>query len=236
MYCNVHVQHVLCSSIVNNNTRIVILYYAGLLQKVPEMHLMDPPTASYNFIHKTLQEFLTAWHVSSTSPEKQRKFVQKALTNHNLDLTLRFMAGLIKFQPQSPEGYGGFAEISFETNDIERWIESFHWIYETQNPAIIQSMIKNGEQKLDFTNMWTDLNPFDLHVMGYCIANGLTSWNLDFNKSMSDECVKMLCLVERGNAFYHITNLDLSAIPLSISNTSLIGEYSISLAILSKSS
>ena len=103
------------------------LYPSGLLKKVPQLYLGSSSTASYNFIHKTLQEFLTAWHVSSLPSLEQRAFVRDALTNPNMVMTVWFMAGLTKFQT-SPEDVGGFADIviSLETGYKGRLIENLH--------------------------------------------------------------------------------------------------------------
>ena len=200
------------------------LYPSGLLQKVPQLYLGSSSTASYNFIHKTLQEFLTAWHVSSLPSLEQRAFVQDALTKPNMAMTVRFMAGLTKFQT-SPEDVGGFADIviSLETGDKKRLIENLHWMFETQNPAFIQMLMETKEQTFNCSD--THLNPFDLYVLGYCVANSSTlcAVNLAYCK-MTDECMRMMFLAEEGKAFHHITSLDLSWNVISIPSASLLGE------------
>ena len=201
------------------------LYPSGLLKKVPQLYLGSSSTASYNFIHKTLQEFLTAWHVSSLPSLEQRPFVQDALTKPNMAMTVRFMAGLTKFQT-SPEDAGGFADIviSLETGDIQRLIENLHWMFETQNPAFIQRLIGTKEQTFDCSG--TRLNPFDLYVLGYCIANSSTLWAVNLaGSSMTAECMRLLFLVEEGKAFHHITSLDLDRNSISIPSASLLGEF-----------
>ena len=200
------------------------LYPSGLLKKVPQLYLGSSSTASYNFIHKTLQEFLTAWHVSSLPSLEQRAFVQDALTKPNMAMTVRFMAGLTKFQT-SPEDVGGFADIviSLETGDKKRLIENLHWMFETQNPAFIQRLMGTMEQTFDCSD--THINPFDLYVLGYCIANSSTLWAVKLERcSMSDECMRMMFLVEDGKAFYHITSLHLGENSISNRNASLLGE------------
>ena len=200
------------------------LYPSGLLQKVPQLYLGSSSTASYNFIHKTLQEFLTAWHVSSLPSLEQRPFVQDALTKPNMAMTVRFMAGLTKFQI-SPEDVGGFADIviSLETGDKERLIENLHWMFETQNPAFIQRLMGTKEQTFDCSG--TRLHPFDLYVLGYCIINSSSLWAVNLAKcSMTDECMRMMFLVEDGKAFHHITSLNLHNNSISIPNASLLGE------------
>ena len=180
--------------------------------------------ASYNFIHKTLQEFLTAWYVSSLPTSEQRVFVKDFLTKPNMAMTVRFMAGLTKFQTSS-ENMDALANIviSLETTDEQRLIECLHWMFETQNPTFIQRLMGNKEQTFECSN--TSLNPFDLHVLGYCIANSCTLWSVDlFECDLTDECMRMLFLVEEGKAFDHITSFNLTGSTITASMASLLGK------------
>eukprot|EP00731_Ephydatia_muelleri_P004522 Em0002g698a len=179
----------------------------GLLQKVPQLYSTGSHKASYNFIHKTFQEFLTAWYVSSLPTSEQRIFLKDSLTKPNMAMTVRFMAGLTKFQTSS-ENMADIA-ISLETTDKQRLVENLHWMFETQNPTFIQRLMGNKEQTLDLSE--GHLNPFDLYALGYCIVNSSTLWSLNLRQcGLTDECMRMLFLVEDGKAFDHITSLDLS--------------------------
>ena len=178
----------------NDVLTIHYFYSSGLLQKVPQLYSTSSPKASYNFLHKTLQEFLTAWYVSSLPTSEQRVFVKDSLTKRTMAMTVRFMAGLTKFQTSS-ENTDGLADISLEKGDDQRLLESLHWMFETQNPTFIQSLMKNKEQSLSLNG--THLNPFDLYVLGYCIANSSTLWSVSLkNCGLTDECMRMLFLVE----------------------------------------
>ena len=149
--------------------------------------------------------------------------MQDALTKPNMAMTVRFMAGLAKFQT-SPEDVGGFADIviSLETDDKKRLIENLHWMFETQNPAFIQRLMGTKEQTLNCSH--TQLNPIDLYVLGYCIANSSTLWAVNLAScSMTDDCMMMMFLVEEGKAFHHITSLDLEGYSISISTASILG-------------
>ena len=139
-------------------------------------------------------------------------------------MTVRFMAGLTKFQT-SPENMDALADIviSLETTDEERLIESLHWMFETQNPTFIQRLMGYKEQRFQCSE--TLLNPFDLHVLGYCIANSCTLWSVNLLEcGLTDECMRMLFLVEDGKAFDHITSFDLSFITITASVASLLGK------------
>eukprot|EP00731_Ephydatia_muelleri_P004615 Em0002g791a len=138
-------------------------------------------------------------------------------------MAVRFMAGLTKFQT-SPENMDDLADIviSLETTDEERLIESLHWMLETQNPTFIQRLM--GYKEKTFKCSGTVLNPFDLHVLGYCIANSSTLWSVDLEYChLTDECMRMLFLVEDGKAFDHITSFSLSSNTITASVASLLG-------------
>ena len=215
------------TSMVSNDVFIMMfllhsLYPSGLLQKVPQLYSTGSHKASYNFIHKTLQEFLTAWYVSSLPTSEQRIFLKDSLTKPNMAMTVRFMAGLTKFQTSS-ENMADIA-ISLETTDKQRLVENLHWMFETQNPTFIQRLMGNKEQTLKLSV--AHLNPFDLYALGYCIVNSSTLWSLGLGHcDLTDECMRMLFLVEDGKAFDHITSLDLSGNRgFMTTSTSLLGK------------
>ena len=132
--------------------------------------------------------------------------MKDSLTKPNMAMTVRFMAGLTKFQTSS-ENMDDLANIviSLETTNKHRLKESLHWMFETQNPTFIQRLMGNKEQTFE-----CQLNPFDLHVLGYCIANSSTLWSVNLSFcDLDDECMGMLFLVEDGKAFDHIKSLKL---------------------------
>ena len=98
--------------------------------------------------------------------------MKDSLTKPNMTMTVRFMAGLTKFQTSS-ENMDDLAVIviSLETTEKQRLIESPHWMFETQNPTFIQRLTGNKEQTFECSEI--SLNPFDLHVLGIkCVLLG----------------------------------------------------------------
>ena len=141
-------------------------------------------------------------------------------------MTVRFMAGLTKFLTSSEDvdGLAGMV-ISLETSDNQRKIENMHWMFETQNPSFIHRLMGHKEQTFDCLGTTCRLNPFDLYVLGYCIANSSTLWTVDLGYCfLTDECMKMIVLVEEGKAFHHITSLRLTENTISTPMASLLGE------------
>ena len=136
--------------------------------------------------------------------------MKDSLTKPNMAMTVRFMAGLTKFQTSS-ENIDDLADIviSLKTTDKRRLVENLHWMFETQNPTFIQRLMGNKEQTLDLS--FDHLNPFDLYALVYCIVNSSTLWSVDLEFcDLTDECMRMLSLVEDGKAFHYITSLNLS--------------------------
>ena len=153
--------------------------------------------------------------------------MKDSLTKPNMAMTVRFMAGLTKFQTSS-ENMDDLADIviSLETTDKQRLVENLHWMFETQNPTFIQRLMGNKEQTLDLM-LFNRLNPFDLYALGFCIVNSSTLWSVKLSFChLTDECMRMLFLVEDGKVFHHITSLDLTGNGGCVTtSTSLLGKF-----------
>ena len=148
--------------------------------------------------------------------------MEDSLTKPNMAMTVRFMVGLTKFQTSS-ENMDDLANIviSLDTTDTQRLVESLHWMFETQNPTFIQRLMGNKEQSFECSH--AGFNLFDLHVLGYCIANSSTLWSVNLNDcDLIDECMRMLFLGEDGKALDHITSFNLSNSKITASTASLL--------------
>ena len=181
----------------------VPMLYTGLLQEVPELYLESSGSSSYHFLHKTVQEFMTALHVSSLPPAERAEFIRTSFGKSNMTMVVRFMAGLTKFQSQDDiEGILAFQE------KVERGLlESLHWLFEAHDPGLVQKCMGHREWTLNLGG--ENLDPFDCYVLGYCIANSRQPWNLSLHLcSINGQCVKMLMMVEKGRAFDYIKTID----------------------------
>ena len=74
--------------------------YTGLLQEVPELYLESIGSSSYHFLHKTVQEFVAALHLSTLPPGEREGFVRSSFGEGSMRMVMRFMAGMTKFQSQ----------------------------------------------------------------------------------------------------------------------------------------
>ncbi|KAL5517569.1 hypothetical protein EMCRGX_G003135 [Ephydatia muelleri] len=174
----------------------------GLLQEVPELYLESSGSSSYHFLHKTVQEFMAALHVSSLPPGERAEFIRTSFGKSNMTMVVRFMAGLTKFQSQDDiEGI-----LAFQEEGGRRLLESLHWLFEAHDPGLVQKCMGHIEWTLQLYR--EDLDPFDCYVLGYCIANSRQPWNLSLlDCSINGQCVKMLMMVEKGRAFDYIKTI-----------------------------
>ena len=181
----------------------VPMLYIGLLQEVPELYLESSGSSSYHFLHKTVQEFMAALHISSLTPGERADFVTTSFRNRNMTMVVRFMAGLTKFQSKDDiEGV-----LAFQKEGKMRLLESLHWLFEAHDPGLVQKCMGHREWMLQLVAV--TLDPFDCYVLGYCIANSRQPWNLSLPIcSINGQCVKMLMMVEKGRAFDFIKTID----------------------------
>ena len=181
----------------------VPMLYTGLLQEVPELYLESSGLSSYHFLHKTVQEFMAALHVSSLPPGERAEFIRTSFGKRNMTMVVRFMAGLTKFQSQDDiEGI-----LAFQKEGGRRLVESLHWLFEAHDPGLVQKCMGHREWTLQLELQ--NVDPFDFYVCGYCIANSRQPWNLSLRMcSINGQCVKMLMMVEKGRAFDYIKTID----------------------------
>ena len=182
------------------------MLYTGLLQEVPELYLESSGSSSYHFIHKTVQEFMAALHVSFLRFGERVKFARNSFDKSNMAMVVRFMAGLTKFQTQDDVD----SVVEFQKESEMKLVESLHWLFEAHNPELVQKCLGDREWTLELDAK--TLDPFDCYILGYCIANSRKPWILILRLcSINQECVKMLMMVEKGKAFDYIKAIDLDS-------------------------
>ena len=114
----------------------------GLMQSVPELYESKAMSAvSHNFLHLTLQEYLSAVHISAFSQYAVVEALESMSGKKHLTVVLRFLAGLTKLAP--PNAYGPFTSwvLSFFKKspvqcvkslqrDALGFINTMHWLFE----------------------------------------------------------------------------------------------------------
>ena len=169
-------------------------------------------TASYNFLHLTIQEFLAAYYVSKLPLSEQAQVIDDSVGKVHLVIMLRFYAGLTKFHSQQSSDSsvftpaGSFRRYYYSKNSSK--LESLRWMFETQEKQLLRQTLGTETQDLDLSHQ--TLAPFDCYVIGYCIAYSECQWRLNLSWfTLGEEGMRML---SRGSndCFHRVQAIDLS--------------------------
>ena len=155
----------------------------GLTHRVRELHGGKDGQFSYHFIHLTLQEFLSAYHITQLPQEKQDQVIREHIEIGHLNMVVRFYFGLIQ-----PNHFTS-AMISQHLSDYEK-ATAYHWLFEAGD-RVPEELRSNKEVSVRSSYSW---NPLDYYAVGHCISHYQFQWKLDFSSaSMGDEGVEMIC-------------------------------------------
>ena len=154
----------------------------GLVHGVRELYGGEDGQLSYHFIHLTLQEFLSAYHITQLPQRNQEQIIRKHVDTGHLNIVVRFYFGLTK-----PNHFTS-RMISEHTPD-RRQATAYHWLFECGDVETIS--VKLREVSVRSSYWW---NPLDYYVLGYCVSHYEFQWKLDLSyASMEDEDIEMLC-------------------------------------------
>ena len=183
----------------------------GLMHGVRELYGGKDGQLSYHFMHLTLQEFLSAYHISQLPPDTQQQIIKRRLRRGHLTIAMRFFFGLTKSNPFTT---------SLISHHITSQVDSksprvFHWVYEGGD---VGELSKPGRTvKVKSTYAWS---PLDYYVLGHSIPLFNFKWDLDFNStSMGDEEVKTF--VQGLSACKDINCEEITKVNFSDNNISL---------------
>ena len=144
-------------------------------------------SASYNFLHLTIQEFLAAFYISTRPPLQQIQIIGDSVGKRHLEIMLRFFAGLTKFHSQqsSDETPAGWLQTYYKSGSK---LECLRWMFEAQDEELLRQVLGSGTQDLDLSSQ--TLSPFDCYILGYCIAKSDCQWKLQCK--FGEEGIKMM--------------------------------------------
>ena len=150
----------------------------GLMQEVPQLYT-EGGTSSYHFIHLTLQEYLTAVHISQLPAHEQTRLFQEHVNSGHFKMTMRFLAGQTKLANIPPE-------ITMDTE-----LNYFHFLFEAKDISLTSRTLGSDEKVIWSHYSWT---PLDYYVTGHAISYSNCSWRLDFRySSIDDEKFELFC-------------------------------------------
>ena len=151
----------------------------GLINGVRELYGGENGQLSYHFIHLTLQEFLSAYHITQLPQEKQEQIIRKHVDTGHLNMVVRFYFGLTR-----PNHFTSRMILEHLSDYGEA--TAYHWLFECGDVETITEELR----KVPVTYSW---NPLDYYVLGYCVSHYEFRWKLDFSfASMEDEDIEML--------------------------------------------
>ena len=190
----------------------------GLMQSVPELYESKATSAvSHNFLHLTLQEYLSAVHISTFSQDAFVEALEGMHGKKHLTVVLRFLAGLTKLAPQK----GSFisrARAFFKKSPIQcvkslqrdtlGFIDTMHWLFEAQDEELLSQVLGRNIQDRNLSSLF--LSPFDCYVLGYLLVNCQCKWKLSLKScSITEEGMSMFA--SNGDGSFHgvvVLNLD----------------------------
>ena len=153
----------------------------GLMQEVQQVYTQGK-ASSYHFTHLTLQEFLSAVHISQLPTDEQTKLIQDHLGSGHFKMTLRFVAGLTKLANVPPE----------ITRKLRKDGALFNWLFECKDTSVTTRTLGSDEMVVVWSHYsWT---PLDYYVTGHVISHSNCPWRLIFSQSsIDDEKFELFC-------------------------------------------
>ena len=183
----------------------------GFMQSVSQLYVMHGQKMSHNFLHLTFQEFLAALYIQTTmTPAQQLEHFQRHKEGR-LTVVLRFLAGLTKLSAVTCEQLRGLlGEPHIEESDecqsqycnpmkpnVCVSVHHTNWLFEAQNPDLVQSLLHNHTAAFTFTKNMLQL---ECYSVGYCIAHSHSKWLLTFKGDFKVDKLNMIANgVETGN-------------------------------------
>ena len=155
----------------------------GLMQEVPQVYTQGK-ASSYHFTHLTLQEFLSAVHISQLPTDEQTKLIQDHLDSGHLKVTLRFVAGLTKLANVPPEITRKLRK------DDDNNLTLLHWLFECKDTSVTTRTLGSDEMVVSSHYSWT---PLDYYVTGHVISHSNCPWKLNFDYSSIAEKFELFC-------------------------------------------
>ena len=145
----------------------------GLMQEVPQVYTQGK-ASSYHFTNLTLQEFLSAIHISQLPADEQTKLSHDS---GHFKMTLRLVAGLTKLANVPPEITWRLWE------DLDNNVTLLHWLFECKDSSVTTRTLGSDEMFVRSHYSWT---PLDYYVTGHLISLSNCPWRLIFRHSSID--------------------------------------------------
>ena len=154
----------------------------GLMHGVRELYGGEDGQLSYHFIHLTLQEFLSAYHITQLPLDKQEQVIREHVRTGHLNRVVRFYFGLTKHN-------------HFTTGMISEHLSggatAYHWLFEAGDvETVTEELGSERAVRVELSYSWS---PLDYYVVGHSVAHYQFQWELGCSgASLGDEEMEML--------------------------------------------
>ena len=139
----------------------------GLMHGVRELYGGEDGQLSYHFIHLTLQEFLSAYHITHLPQDKQEQVIREHVRTGHLNRVVRFYFGLTK-----PNHFTARMISKHLHNRDES--TAYHWLFEVGD-------VKTATYVFGSVRVWPSYSwtPLDYYMLGHSVACYQLHWELD---------------------------------------------------------
>ena len=178
----------------------------GFMQSVSELHVSSGSSVSYNFLHLTLQEFLSAYYLSLQlqQPGYDLVHIDKV---PDMRQVYQYLAGITHLKNGiMKEMLPTYKDNKFEcfihdhlTNSSSKYrttsnviVNAYHCrlLYESQNLAVLESSLGCKDASMEFYSFYGD--PMRYFAAGWCIGHSKCQWKLFIRNVIPPDCAKML--------------------------------------------
>ena len=132
----------------------------SLIQVV--VSFMPYRSRSYNFLHLSVQELLTSYHISKLTPEEQVKIFKELFGQPRFAAVFQYYAAFTKLQTA---GIQDIIVSIIQRKDKALLLTLLHCLYEAQDSSLCQFVASELKGELDLSD--NSLSPVDCIAVGY---------------------------------------------------------------------